>query len=702
MNEPLVVTQPEPPPRGRAAAYVITLIAGLVLLVVGIAYAGAFRRECGDTWIGLAAGRLIADHGYRHFPVADQFTWTFAGHTWHNQNWLYHVLMFQLYEHVFPTALVGLELASLLLMTVLLVACARKMCGETMLAAVLAVAALAAGMPLWEIRPSMGSHVLACLLLLTLVSATYGRAFWAVFVLPILLVWSNTHGGFLLGYVLIGAWVAGEVVERFRHPSWRTMSTAGLTATVAATVASIPLGAWLSPFGWANFTHPLVVMRSPVFQGIVEWRSPFNPKISAALIEEAHAIQYPFFIALGVCVASLVTGFALHDWAWRRLSLAKHKVSDAELSGANRGITLSEIAVVVLVAYLGLGHIRFTVTLYTLAAPVLCKFLTIRFREAALAWNVSRTSSTGLDRRHARGVLSVIGVLFALALALVGRERIADAYVDLEGRPWREGVFLHHVRDETEPRDFTLFAHENGLTGRLFTDWIWGGYVMFNWPQAKLFADGRSQALFDEKTYKLYFEIAGMVPPRNLPPPIRGERIDEALEHPDVPSRLNTEMVLWSQAGDTPVDRIAPLLATGKWAPLLWKNDAMLLVRRDATSPGLPEAMDRFERLDLKWPDDSWGLASRALAAQFLRNPDYEAAIRNYKLAIEKTPYASFFVAMLSCFMNNGHFDEALQYYNEQAERLKGDACGLPTEQRRQSLETLASLIERLHRLARP
>jgi pentatricopeptide repeat protein len=695
MSEPLIPAI-QPPPADRRGWYVLAVLAGLVLVAVGIAYAGAFRRSCGDTWIGLAAGRLICERGYTHFPVGDEFTWTFAGRTWCNQNWLYHVLMFWLYRHVFPTALVGLKLAGLLVMAVTIILCARKMCGEVMLAAILAIGALAAGMPLWEIRPAMGSHVLACLMLLTLIMATYARSFWGLLVLPVLIVWGNTHGGFLFGYVMVAAWLLGEIAERYWHPVWRTMSVTGIVTTAIAAIISVPLNALVSPFGWTNFTHPFVVMRSPVFQGIWEWHSPFDPGLPANLIGEARAIQIPFFIALGVCAAGLGVGLLLHDFAWRRLSLARRTTTDAELSGANRGITLSEIAMVLLVAYLGFGHIRFIVTFYTLTAPFLCKFLVIRFREAALAWNASRGARLGVGRSHARAATSGLALLFSFLLVLVGRERIADAYVDPEGRPWREGIFLHHIADDTEPRAFTAFARANGLTGRLLTDWVWGGYVMFDWPQAKLFVDGRSQALFDEKMYELYHSIVRMSPPRGLPPAARGEQIDAALEHPDVPSGLNTEMVLWSSTGDAGPERIAPLLATGKWAPVLWNGDAILMVRRDATSPGLPEAMARFERLDLKWPDGPWGLASRAMAAQFLREPNYEAAIRYYKAAIEKAPYAAFYTAMLSCFVGQKRVDEAARYYNEQAERLAVGAGCLSPAERQESLDTLASLVARI------
>jgi len=695
MNQPRPETERTPSSRSKAACQAAAIVVGLAIVAAGVVYGGGFRRSCGDTWIGLAAGRLISERGYRHFPVADEFTWTFAGRTWYNQNWLYHVLMYQIHERIFPTALVGLKLASLLLMAGTLVACAWKMCGEVLLPAVLAAGALAAGMSLWEIRPSMGTNVLACVLLLTLVWTTQGRAVWGLLVLPILLLWSNTHGGFLLGYVMIAAWVIGELAEKWRHPGWRTMSAPAVATTTAATLLSVPLNAWLSPFGWMNFVHPFVVMRSPTFQRIVEWRSPFRVNLPADLSDQAQLIQRPFFLTLGVCAASLILSLLLHDWAWRRLSLAKQRIHDADLSGVGRGITLSEIGIVLLVAYMGFTHIRFTVIFYTLIVPILCKFLAIRFREASAAWNGGHPARR-LDRRHARAAVSAMAVAFGLALILPARARIADAYTDSARRPWKQGVFLHYIIDAREPGYFTSFARANGLTGRLFAEWSWGGYIMFNWPQAKLFADGRSQALFDEKMYKLYHAIAGIAPPRNLPPAVRGEEIDQALEHPDVPSRLGAEMVLWMRAGDAWSDRIAPLLATGKWIPLLWNEQAILMVRRDARSPGLPEAVARFERLDLKWPDDAWGLASRALAAQYLRTPDYGTAIEYYGRAIDRIPHPDFYAAMLPCLLNARGAEEARRYYTGQADRLRRDAGTRSPDERAASLRMLSTILGRL------
>lgn len=679
-------------PHDQAARRWPALVVGLLLLILGVAFAATYRRACGDTWIGLAAGRLILERGCRAFPVGDEFTWTFTGRTWYNQNWLWHVLTFQLYNRVFPSALLGLKLLCLLSMAGAMVLATYRMCRETLLAVIVAVAALSAGLPLWDIRPATGSHLLASLMLLVLVSTTYGRALWGVLVLPLLLVWSNTHGSFPLGYLLAGVWIAGEMVERFRRPAWRRMSAAGIAVTGGAALLSVPLGAWISPYGWQNLLHPLVVMRSPVFQQIREWRTPFRFDATPGLRAETLAIQMPFFIALGVGVAGLAAGYLIHQWARRRVRPGTPIPSDADLSRCGRGMALSEVAVAALATYLAAKHLRFLPTFYVLTAPIFCKFLALRARECAWVWNVTR-GGLPADRRLARTVGIGIGVAMLAMVSLAGRLRFLDAYVDPERRPWRQGLFLHHVDEAREPRRFAAFARANGLRGRLFTQWVWSGYVLFEWREATVFADGRSQALFDEKMYRLHHEIERIRPVPGLSAVAFGRIIDESLQHPDVPTGLNAEMVLLAADGPT-AGWFEPLLATGDWIPLLWDLTGMLLIRRNAATPGLPEALARLEHLDLQWPEDIWGLASRGLAAQFLRIPNHEESLRCLRQAVAQKPYHSFFAALRPCYLRLGRAREGLQYFHEQSLRLQAGDCGLTPSQKQAALQIIGQAMQ--------
>ncbi|MBN1492446.1 MAG: hypothetical protein JXA69_21215, partial [Phycisphaerae bacterium] len=195
------------PRSGRVSLIIAVLVASLTV-ASAIVFTGAKRRPAGDVWLGLAAGRLILERGYTDFPVADEFTWTFAGKTWYNQNWLSHVILYWTYDRLFPAAIVGLSLICLLIIAVSLILTTRVLCGETMLGALLVALGLVAGHILWQIRPDTATRICACLMLLVLVLTTYRHALWGLAVLPLLLFWSNAHGGFLLGYAMVGAWLA--------------------------------------------------------------------------------------------------------------------------------------------------------------------------------------------------------------------------------------------------------------------------------------------------------------------------------------------------------------------------------------------------------------------------------------------------------------------------------------------------------------
>lgn len=647
---------------------IAALVVGVVLLATAVLVAGSMCLPSGDTWIGLASGRLILERGYTNFPRHDEFTWTFAGRTWFNQNWLAHVAIFWLYDRLCPTALVGLKLLALATIGSSLALTAWLLCRQATLALALTAAGLVAGLVLWELRPAMVTRVLVCVLPLVLVLATLHHRLWGLLTLPLLVFWGNAHGGFVLGYAMVGLWLVGELVERRRHRTWHTMTRDAALITALATLASIPLIAATSPFGWQNFTHPLVVLRSPVFQGVFEWHSPVSPHIPPGASRYLPTIRAVFFVTAGTYGLLIVGGLVSRLLVRRALAGVAVALSDAELSGRNRGITLSELALAALATYLAARHIRFTLLFYTLPVPLLCKFLTMRVRE----WGV-------LLARNQRVHVRLVGSLLALSLnsltlvilAALGYPAVRAGYRSTPGHDWREGVFLTQIAAWSQPVRAANFARDNQLSGRLFTRWEWGGYVIFNWPAAKVFIDGRAQALFDEQMYRQYMRLIEAHPPPGTPPRQWGRHLTQLLRYPDHPGAPTAELLLLRRDPPTIANWLNPLVASGSWLPLFWDEGSLLLLHGDATSPGLPAAVAAFRRLSLRWPDDEWGLASRGTAHLFQDPPDYDSALHFYRLAIERHPHAAIYDAALATFRAAGRQAEGLAFFQAQHQRLQ-------------------------------
>jgi hypothetical protein len=71
------------------------------------------------------------------------------------------------------------------------------------------------------------------------------------------------------------------------------------------------------------------------------------------------------------------------------------------------------------------------------------------------------------------------------------------------------------IADEFEPTIFPVSAVERaraeGLQGRLFSEFAWGGYVVYAWPEQKVFIDGGTD-FFGAELFREYATIKRMIP----------------------------------------------------------------------------------------------------------------------------------------------------------------------------------------------
>ncbi|MGH7499850.1 MAG: hypothetical protein ACREL3_13485, partial [Gemmatimonadales bacterium] len=66
-----------------------------------------------------------------------------------------------------------------------------------------------------------------------------------------------------------------------------------------------------------------------------------------------------------------------------------------------------------------------------------------------------------------------------------------------------------------DPKVFPVTATEKarqaGLTGRIYNDFIWGGYLLLAWPEQKVFIDGQTD-FYGEELTKTHTQIATVTP----------------------------------------------------------------------------------------------------------------------------------------------------------------------------------------------
>jgi len=245
-----------------------------ILLVTGACLLGLFSTEITDTdfWWHLKTGQYMVERHSLQAP--DQFAYTTSApvayqgeqqvrHFNLTHEWLSQVLMYLVYGVAgFPGIIL---VRAVLLATVCGLAglLAARLSGNDYAGIAAAFAAASVLTAFAADRPSLisflGVAVFVCLLELR-------RGYWAL--PPLALLWSNCHGGFPLGWVVLLAYCAGTLPFR-RDAPWAREGRQLWLVTVCAIAAS-----GINPNGFGVVSTVFAYRRSPMTANLIEWRPP--------------------------------------------------------------------------------------------------------------------------------------------------------------------------------------------------------------------------------------------------------------------------------------------------------------------------------------------------------------------------------------------------------------------------------------------
>jgi hypothetical protein len=490
-------SSPKPAPRWLRPA-VVALAAVFAL--------GLFSRPFSDTdsWWQLKTGQYIADN--HKLPVPDPFSFT----TGRSQpaspgeertryfnlthEWLAQVGMYAVYS---VTGFGGIVLLRALLLCAFctLIGFAAHRRGAGFYGSLLAALAAASVMPfLAADRPQIVTYVLLALAVHLLETR---RFLWAL--PPIFLFWANAHGGFVIGWVAIGAYCAESLFLRWRG---RPVADERMLWMVAA--ASVAVSA-LNPNGLRVIQVLADYHRSPLQSTLIDWQrtnyweiSPFN------------AVLY----------GALLTLF------WAR---GKARFVDWLLFGLFAVAALSVVRNIFLIALIGPAILAGYFP-WKRALPVAAEFAVALLLAAGVAWKCAspqafqfRADETGLPKGAAGFLLAnrVTAPMFNtyaeggyLIWKLWPRERV---FVD--GRALSESAFQEALRIQANADSTGGRSAEQLLAGYGIEVILMNGFEYFSGTVYNLPA-----ALSDpsQKEWKLvYQDSGGMVFMRHPPPGVQ-------------------------------------------------------------------------------------------------------------------------------------------------------------------------------------
>ncbi len=296
----------------------------------------------------------------------------------------------------------------------------------------------------YAVRPQLFTYLFFVALLVALRNFFAGRLAWGFAIPPLLLVWINTHGGFLAGWVILLVAVGAELVAPLLpalQRSLRNELSAARPLPLLALAFAGTLALLANPWGWKLVAWTFGTLQLPR-PHIFEWQPmPFN----------AGSLPFYFTIALGML-------------AW----------------GVSRQPRrLWEVVVWSLLAALAIKAQRHA-PLFGLASLI---FLPAHLQELLARVGPHAVSLRDLIRRPAVAIIAALGLF-------VGGVRCLQASMA------RAYPFSLEVPRTFFPVGAIEFMKAHRLTGNTITFFDWGQQVLWELPDNPVSFDGRLDTVY--------------------------------------------------------------------------------------------------------------------------------------------------------------------------------------------------------------
>ncbi len=218
-------------PADDALAATLPFIVAAAVYIVILTVGSSLLNDADSYWHVVAGGWILANG----IPTTDPFSHTFAGAPWIAKEWLSQILYYGAYQLAGWTGMVVLAAGAVALSFFIVSVFLQRWLAPIAIMAVAAIGFLLVA-PHAVARP----HVLALPIMAAwmagLVSAADEKRPPSLWLLPLMVLWANLHGGFTFGLLMVGALgldavVAAEKPARARLAArWALFGIAALAA----------------------------------------------------------------------------------------------------------------------------------------------------------------------------------------------------------------------------------------------------------------------------------------------------------------------------------------------------------------------------------------------------------------------------------------------------------------------------------------
>jgi len=275
---------------------------GRLLLVVAaivlVALLTFVPLSANDFWLQVTIGEMIWRDGEiprtALFPFTEAKDYPFIAHEWLPSVLFYLLNEWLGYDHLlFVKGLLGLALFALCYRL------ARRLTDDTVIAILLALAAMVVANYRHFVRPETLAMLFLVIQLNLLVEyERTGRKRMLAWLVPLSMLWANCHGSFPIALVIMAFFAGGAAIDRWRKE--RAGSAAAATPYLVA-AAAMALAMLVNPYGWRLFAFAWNIAQWKVLSDfIIEWRSTFAEPFVGRRAFWAYIAYMAGGLALGV------------------------------------------------------------------------------------------------------------------------------------------------------------------------------------------------------------------------------------------------------------------------------------------------------------------------------------------------------------------------------------------------------------------
>ena len=378
-----------------------------------------------------------------HFPIGDPYSWTMPNFNWVPHEWVMDIVMAAIN---YGFGLWGLVIFFAVLVGAIFFFAAGVYKTDLATRSLVAVIALSVAWHIVGVRPQMVTLLgLAVVLFLLFRFRDHPRP-KSIYWLPVVfLVWANLHGGFAVGFLAIAVFVVGEGIRRLLLGKLPKAYPAGLLSWPMTFklgwVSLISLAATLvNPSGWGVYRELYqTISNSYVLDNISEW-------LSVTVLSPA---SYNLVILSILLVALLF----INRWQF----------------------DTTKLVLAIVFFWFGVESWRhvplFVIGALPLLAEQLAPLMQQSLKELARWWPL-----------HLGVWLLAAFILNNYLHSALPVMRDPAVYANRLNYPYGA---VQYLKTSTPPK-------------RLLNEYNWGGYLLWQYPEAKVFIDGRMAIWSDD------------------------------------------------------------------------------------------------------------------------------------------------------------------------------------------------------------